>query len=461
MFEQDKILEISNKELSSGLYNIKIGGISLYSLIRRTTRERLLRDAGVTVMQARHGFCYISKASYLQSCVISIIHIIKYCFARKKYPTVFLSFPRLDSINGIYIDKFTDPLIESISRDDCVILETSFAGIHRQPRIHSCYICYIDFINLLVRLLTFFLWTFFYFRDRQTIKRLADTLKKTFDTEFDRNTYCREIYGRLISVAFFKFFFKRTGTQRIVGPSRDYLINFLIVSKQLGIKCYELQHGVTYGETTMYTGCYDDMFVPDYFLAFGDNKPSNVYGIDENRIVNIGWAFQDYIANLPSAVNYGEDGILVVSDPEITEEILEVVLKLARDNRDKFFYVRPHPHEIVTTEQLKMIESENNVKIQDKTINIAIVLQSFNHVLGENSTVLYEALAIHKKVGRLFYKGLNPKYLEESDRDCFWEIHNQDDFEQFLKDDVSSKKTKSIYSKFDKELFCKTIGLES
>ena len=123
--------------------------------------------------------------------------------------------------------------------------------------------------------------------------------------------------------------------------------------------------------------------------------------------------------------------------------------------------MRPHPHEIVTTEQLKMIESENNVKIQDKTINIAIVLQSFNHVLGENSTVLYEALAIHKKVGRLFYKRLNPKYLEESDRDCFWEIHNQDDFEQFLKDDVSSKKTKSIYSKFDKELFCKTIGLES
>ena len=99
---------------------------------------------------------------------------------------------------------------------------------------------------------------------------------------------------------------------------------------------------------------------------------------------------------------------------------------------------------------MKIIDSMPNVKLQDKKINITVVLQGFSHIVGENSTVLYEALAIHKKVGRLCYPKLHPKYLEESDKDCFWEISSQQDFVTFLKEDVSSKKSKCIYSPFNK-----------
>ena len=51
-------------------------------------------------------------------------------------------------------------------------------------------------------------------------------------------------------------------------------------------------------------------------------------------------------------------------------------------------------------------------------------------------------------------------YLEESDKDCFWEIHNQEEFELFLSEDITMKKSKTIYSKFNVELFCKTVGIE-
>lgn len=34
---------------------------------------------------------------------------------------------------------------------------------------------------------------------------------------------------------------------------------------------------------------------PDYFLTFGDACHKNVFGIPENKIINIGWAFKSYL----------------------------------------------------------------------------------------------------------------------------------------------------------------------
>ena len=226
-----------------------------------------------------------------------------------------------------------------------------------------------------------------------------------------------------------------------------------------GVKIFELQHGVTYGESVLYSGFRDSTMIPDAFLSFGNNKPSDVYGMEENKIENIGWALQNYIESIYPSKQKTNKNVLVISDPEITDIIFRVVIQLATDNPDVVFEIRPHPHEIIPEDCLMSISDLVNVKIQDNKINITEVLMSYDMVIGENSTVLYEALANQKKVGRLFYEGLNPKYLEDSDRECFWEIHNQHDFEQFLKDDVSNKASKCIYSPFNKELFCKKISL--
>ena len=115
-------------------------------------------------------------------------------------------------------------------------------------------------------------------------------------------------------------------------------------------------------------------------------------------------------------------------------------------------YYRCHPHEFLASEQ-KQVLLDSGVKIQDNTINISIVLNQFNNIIGENSTVLYEAISCGKKVGKLFFEGLNPEYLSPSDKDCFWEIRSQEDFENFIKAPVSQKKNKSIYSDFNVGLF--------
>ena len=79
--------------------------------------------------------------------------------------------------------------------------------------------------------------------------------------------------------------------------------------------------------------------------------------------------------------------------------------------------------------------------------------ENFDNIIGENSTVLYEALTINKKVGKLYLSQLNPLYLKEEDRASFWEIHETNDLKSMLDGNVNDKPYKSIYSPFNKDLF--------
>lgn len=455
--EQQLLKEIAKKEISYGLYDAKIKGVSVYSFVRFFVRNDILKQNGLPVLEPRQK---TKKSNVVKSTLISTWHFLKLFLIRSHYSTVFYSFPRVDKIGNEYLDKFTDPIIDGVDlKDDYIIFDHGRAGVHPTPRRHKNRIVYLDVLSIYSNVIAALCGLRFYKKNRNVFDQLYNSLNSAFDKTLNKKTIVKLFYANyLYNTGLYKLF-KNTSTKRLIGPSRSYMFGPFYAAHLLGIKTFELQHGITYGETVTYSGYRDPMIIPDVFLAFGDNKPSDVYGIDESRIVNIGWALQDYVAKMPQKEAYHEKDVLVISDPEVTDAIFEVVLQLADDNPESTFYIRPHPHEIISEQQLNSISPKRNIKIQDKSINISVVLQGFNHVVGENSTVLYEALAVNKKVGRLFYKGLNPKYLEESDRECSWEIHNQDDFVRFLSEDITLKKNKSIYSKFNKELFCKTVGI--
>ncbi len=457
--EQQLLKDIARKEIEYGLYDPKINGLSIYSFIRFRLRNSYLERIGAPSINPRQG---LDKKTFIISAIISLWDFVKLLIKQKHYSIVFFSFPRIDKIGKYYLDKYTDPLIsEAHLTNDYIIFDHGRAGAHPCPRYNSSKVVYLDILSIHSKLCSALLWFRFYKKNKDGLDKLYSSLQNVFGAILPLDTCIKAIYSNYLYSKALCFVFKSLSAKCLIGPARSYMVVPFYAAHTLGIRKYEIQHGVTYDETSTYTGFQDPMVMPDMFLAFGNNKPSNVYGIDESRIVNIGWALQDYVAKLPQKEAYQEKDVLVISDPEVTDAIFEVVLKLAEDNPDSTFYIRPHPHDIITEQQLNSISSKRNIKIQDKGINITVVLQGFKHVIGENSTVLYEALAVKKKVGRLFYKGLNPKYLEESDRECFWEIHNQDEFERFISEDITIKKSKSIYSKFNKELFCKTVGIES
>lgn len=453
------IKDICHREVKFGCYSAQIDGVSLYSLYRRYIRREVLDHSGMNVKDLKDRG-QVQKKEMLVSIVDSLFHLLRLLFSPKKYSTVFFPFPRVEKINGVYLDKFTDPFIDVCGlNDDYIILERGRAGVHFKPRAHARKIVNIDFLTLYVRFYSYFFWRKHYRNYSSQYDALFLSIHKAFGLEITKEKMVRELYSELLIINIISRILIRISAERVIGPARDYQATSFISAHRVGIKAFEVQHGITYGETVMYSGYRDPIKEPDAFLAFGFNKPLDVYGIDEDKIVTIGWALNDYLSKQLSAEQYKETDVLVISDPEITDAIISITLILAESNPNSTFYVRTHPHETLKQSHILAISGKNNIKLQDKSINIAVVLQGFKHVIGENSTVLYEALAAGKKVGRLFYDGLFPKYLEESDRKCFWEIRNAQDFNVFLNEDVSCKESKSIYSKFNKELFLKTIGL--
>ena len=195
------------------------------------------------------------------------------------------------------------------------------------------------------------------------------------------------------------------------------------------------------------------------FLSFGKLTPSNVYGIGEDKIQEIGWAFAKFLKTLTPKEPSTND-VLVISSPTITSSIIKTISQLANDNPQVYFHLRPHPSERLSQEQELIIKNSPNILLNDNKQNFLVTLMSFQHVIGENSTALYEALSLGKKVGVLHMNGLVPRYLQEEDKRYFWEIHNDSTFKLFLSEHKDSKPSLSIYSKFDEGIVNNIIKQE-
>lgn len=454
MDDQQLIKEICKKEVKCGCRNAKIDGVSLYSLERDDFRRSLLEKAGLIVMDNHQK---VDRFAVAKSALQSVWQLTKLLISNRKYSTVLFPFARVDKINGLYIDKFTDPVIDICDKfgDDYILLDHGRAGVHAKPRLHQERLVYIDSLHIWAEIKGRLFYKRFVKENQEAFDQLKTSLSKAFGEDVYNN-----LTEKKIAVAFYYLrllvrLYKHIKPQRVIQPMR--ISAPLVAAHMLAIKCYEFQHGVTYAESSLYSGYQDEMVVPDYFLAFGENKPIDVYGIKEERIVNIGWALWHYLEKTTSIKKYGKDDVLVVSDPEITDYVICAVTILAVAFPNSHFYVRPHPHEELSKQHLEMISNLPNVHLQDKSINIMEVMMGFENIVGENSTVLYEALSMNKKVGKLFFEGLHPKYLEEADRESFWEIRSIEDMNAFINGTNANKKPKSIYTPFNKELFEKTV----
>lgn len=453
MDEQTVLKEICIKEEVAGCYKAAIKSVSLYSLIRYHVRVAYLKQLGFPQMESTLPY---NKLTVLKAGCLSIWQLTKLLFFHKKVTNLFFPWPRVENINGVYLEKYLDPLIEVSMIDDYLIFMHGAGGVHPKPRLHHEKIIYIEaikiFSDIIVQLGGFYIKK----KYNDQFCGLRMSVEKAFGHLDKWKSLEKQAVGFYVSSIILKYILKKLQPHNIIGIPRSSMIPATVAARKLNIKVIEMQHGITYGETNLYSGYKDKMFEPDIFLAFGDNNPLNVYGVSESRIVNIGWAMKEYLEQLPKNYQYEKNDVLVVSEPEVSDSMCSLTIQLAKDNPKIHFFFRPHPAEILSNSQIEMINNQSNVSIQDKTVSISLVLNQFMYIIGENSTVLYEALSLGKKVGRVYSEGLNPIYLDECDRIFFWEIHNQDDFFDFI-GDRSYRPTKSIYSPFNKEKLLKII----
>lgn len=188
--------------------------------------------------------------------------------------------------------------------------------------------------------------------------------------------------------------------------NRDSFKSQIFAAHQLGLKVYELQHGVTMGPTVLYSGFFNPVIDPDYFLTFGAMWKGELFAMPVDRTINIGFAYKNYIQSLNVKISKGIESVLVISSPAITEEIVTIVEKLAILYPMNKFYFRTHPQENLSVSQKERLTLCFKCFLFGKSIESNIEILSYEHVIGTNSSVLFEALSLGKNVGRLAFGGL-------------------------------------------------------
>lgn len=419
------------------------GGIPIWRIVRSKMRGELLNERDKTVGAK------ISMQLFV-NVLTSFIQLTKIVVRRKHIDNIIFPHPRLFKIGDIFIERLSDPIIEySNIKKSYILFERWQNGIHQKPRMHSDKCIYWDFIP-------FFALTFSRLFDgvvtkkyTNHIKGLVSDLSKEFDvTDEMIKDIRRELSCFIISYKLSSPILKACSPKRVFLAPRTTFNYVIALGKKKNFKSYELQHGITLGQTKLYSGEYNDAIDPDYFLSFGKGNVSNLFGIPLEKIKNIGYAYGCYIKDLQKGDNDQENRILVISEPQISEILLDTIGVLAKLHGDWEFDFRCHPQESLNKKQKEFIKSQPNIHEVDTIGESFSVINKYPIIIGENSSVIFEALFLRKQVGRLNFNGLHVDTDSAIQGGVI--INSIEEFDSFIKSQPSEyNDTLSLYSEFN------------
>lgn len=260
------------KEELSGCYKCKVAGDYVYNVIRSHVRRVYLDINGQEVMQY---VTPLQKKEAIFSFVVSFWHLLKLELKPKCVENLIFPFHRTEKVGKFYVDKFTDPVIEfSQIKENCLIFERSQGGRHRTPRIHKKMLVYTDFFDVLARIYAMCFFTFFRKKHQNELEMLWESLNQLLpcSEKYQKKIICKILEFRALSF-FYRHVYRRLSPKRIMVAPRIAFFPQLCEAKKMGLKTIEFQHGITYGETSTYSGRREFLFTPDYFFFFWKDVP--------------------------------------------------------------------------------------------------------------------------------------------------------------------------------------------
>ena len=451
----DIVKRIIRLEEELGLYQYKIANVPIWDIVRGKYRNNyVIKGIGMTQAsyQKRH-----SVLTFLKSFVISLWQGLKIFVCSGHIDTVFYGFPRLEKIDEYYVDKFIEPIISSTNiSDNYLYLEAGKGGVHRSPR-QIDNIVWVESLNIISWIMGIIISPLYYVWN---LRVLTNVYKKA-SGEF-ADSWKDLIYIILFTSQFFVkcvllyFLYKRIKAKRVIAPTIS--IEHIVPARWCNMKTYELQHGITTDLTTTYSGVFSPIAHADYFLAFGESSVSPVFGYPIEKVCNVGYAFKQFLKKKSSS-KYPENTFLVLSDPEISERIVDTLLLFTKKYPDYIFHIRLHPLEELS-DNLKERLANAHVEIADNTINSMLAIMSYHAVIGVNTTVLYEAISVGVKAACISFNGLDPdNYPNPLLKEYFYVISELDDLERFQNNYELSKEQKNyFFSDFNISKFSQLVG---
>lgn len=420
-----------------------VHGVPIWRLARTQFRW-MVRDSRPFTVSPN-----IKLSEFVVNYIKSFWSFIKIFFFGKHISAVFFPHPRLFYVDDIYLERLSDPLIDSWGIDDYVIMERHQNGIHKRPRYHQSNLIYLDYIDSTVRMLSVVFKPFFKRTYGKEVNSLYSKLDSVLHLEDDKykalfvNVITNYVLSRCLVAPIMRklkpnlVFFSPRGTF-------DYATTYC---KQHGSTIIELQHGIVIGKTVLYTSnSYNRDYDPDYFFVFGPSNIGTQYGMPINRVKNIGYPYKDYLKER-NTVSYQENVGLVASEPGITGQIIEVLIDIVSKYPQYEFHIRCHPQERFSEKHYNMISNYPQIKVVDNHLESFCAISQYKVVVGEISSVLFEAMSLHKKVARLNYGGLKATETELLHGGTV--INCAEDYHRFMTEAYSDENdSKDVYSDY-------------
>lgn len=446
-----RLTEFVSKENELGLFELTVDGIVAYGFLCRELRQKYLAYRIPSVDKDK---IITKKTSGRLYTILSYLQLLRLKLLGSSIDNFVYSFFRVDKVGDFFMDKFTDPLIDSSTiGNSYIIFEKSKDFEHKSPRIHKSKTIYTDYIEQKAIRYAQKKKASFIATHKNELEQLWTKLDLLMaDVPYSKEWTVVRLLRDKSMMDFYHKFFKKHNIKRFIAPCRAVFLPQMYVCKELGIPVMELQHGLLAGMGGVtYVGNKDRHFVPDYFLSFGNLYHKERYGVEQCKVVNIGWAMSDFIKNNVIRKEVLPDSVLVIACDKLNK-LFKLIDSLAKEFPTIVFDVRLHPLASMTEFANLVVENHPNVSIQDNSRNISVVLPQYKMVIGDNSTVLVEALGLDIKVGRISYEEIQPKYFCEEEKDVEWVISDCASFKNFLESKPKENKGLQFYSKYNREV---------
>ena len=345
----------------------------------------------------------------------------------------------------------------SAAKDDYIYFERGRSGSHCSPRAIDN-IVWTEFIDNLSFIMALFIFPFLAIFKWGTYEGLIIKVNRLIGISLKDRLY---IYVKttscLLKISFLCLVIKRLGVKRLFAPVAVLHFPYVAVCKLLKIPCYEVQHGITVGQTTTYSGEYVPEAYPDYFLTFGKGSlKDGLFGLPLERMINIGCAFKSFLKR--RSVVILKNTYLFLSEPEISQKIVDTITELARLYPQYNFHLRLHPQERLNQYQNERLKEFPNIGMVDNVSNSTIACMDYDGVIAENTTVLYEAVSVGVKAARLQYNGFYTNHFENEPHGLFFYMKKAEDFDLFANEFSPAQIDMNFfYSTFDVEAFNKIL----
>tara|TARA_B100001248_G_scaffold89409_1_gene65957 strand:+ start:6364 stop:7800 length:1437 start_codon:yes stop_codon:yes gene_type:complete len=332
-------------------------------------------------------------------------------FRIKKDSLLFFCHPRRKKINDIYVDIYSDPLIDNLKKKynvSAIENPLNFALYENQEIKHlspakTDNLFYSDVLIKLQGLLSKFIAIRFKKSEKLRLGKIESDFEKIFNLKLDFKLYVKNSLSQFLSSYYvykFLFFIIRPRVIFIVvGNGAEPII---AAAKSQNVTTFEIQHGSpSRGKLNYdYSSGISKKYFSDWFISFGEFWADNIkLPILNDKIINLGYLhLNNYLKNNFKRTKK-RNSITVISQPQVSRELFNFTKSLSKlVPKEINVFFKPHPGEILDSDYYESsITNQTNVTILSNDIDIYSFFNKSICVIGVSSTAIYEALAFECK----------------------------------------------------------------